>query len=132
MSKQHFQDTSCKIVSCQECDYRQYGHKRVKSGYEDSLVHMYSCIYEISFLLSMLFISVCLKWGNKHTRPGKLDLLFRISHLLNLWQSLFIIRCTIYVQHIYGAIAIKCGHVTAWKAIWIVTVEAADLKSSGC
>ena len=36
----------------------------------------------------------------------------------------------IYTQQIYGATAIKSGHVIAWKAI--VTVEAAGLRESGC
>ena len=67
-------------------------------------------------------------------RPGKLDLLFRISHLLDLRAGgqLFIICYyqTLYtLRQIHHATAIKSGRVIAGKAI--MTVEAAGLEGSG-
>ena len=69
-------------------------------------------------------------------RPGKLDLLFRISHLLNLHvggRSLFInstSKCYLHSVNLhvlrYGH---KSGHVTAWKAI--MTDDTAGLRGSG-
>ena len=77
-----------------------------------------------------------------YIRPGKLDLLFPISHLLDLVvgrQSLFIILHYsllahaiyryMYTWQIYGATAIKSGCVIAWKVI--MTVEVAGLRRSG-
>jgi len=50
------------------------------------------------------------------------------------WQAVIIryllLANCIYTQQIYGVIAIKSGHVIAWKAI--IAVEAAGLKESGC
>ena len=66
-------------------------------------------------------------------RPGKLNLLFRISHLLDLHAGgAVIIHCSnaIHTWQIYRTKAIKSGHVIAWKAI--MTVEAAGLRGSGC
>ena len=57
-------------------------------------------------------------------RPGELDLLFRISHLLNLHvggRSFFIIHyyhmLPTRTRQIYDGMAIRSGHVIAWKAI---------------
>ena len=55
-------------------------------------------------------------------KASKLDLLFCISHLLDLHvgrQSLFITSYIyyIYARPIYGTTAINSGCVTAWKAI---------------
>ena len=65
--------------------------------------------------------------------PVKLDLLFHISHLLDLrvgGQSLFITSISYYIQSAnLCAMAIKSGRVIAWKAI--MTVEAAGLRGSG-
>ena len=52
-------------------------------------------------------------------RPGKLDLLFRISHLLNLCALRAVIinflslANATYAQQIYGPMAIKSGRVIA-------------------
>ena len=67
-------------------------------------------------------------------RPGKLDLLFRISHLLDLRVWVVIIHYSllayaIYTQQIHDTTAIKSGCVIACKAI--MTVEAAGLRGSG-
>ena len=62
---------------------------------------------------------------------AKLDVLFRISHLLNLLiiQARVYSSGAIYTQHIYGAPAIKSGRVIAWMVI--KTVEAAGLRGIG-
>ena len=62
-------------------------------------------------------------------RPGKLNLLFRISHFLDLhagWWSLFIAsKCYFTLDK---STTIKSGHVIAWKAI--MTVEVAGLEET--
>ena len=66
-------------------------------------------------------------------RPGKLDLLFHISHLLDLHaggRSLSLLANTIYTWQIYDAMAIKSGCVIAWKVI--MTVEAAGACRLRC
>ena len=75
--------------------------------------------------------------GELHLHPirlGKLDLLFCISHLLNLraggHYSLLAYRIHMYTRQIYSTTAIKSGCVIAWKAI--MTVEVAGLRRSGC
>ena len=59
-------------------------------------------------------------------RPGKLDLLFHISHLLHLHGRVVTIHYSlifaIYTLKIYDATAIISGCVIVWKAI--MTVEA--------
>ena len=67
-----------------------------------------------------------------HKMLGKLDLLFRISHLLNLHVAgghYLLLANAIYTRQIYGATTIKSGCVTAWKAIMVV--EAAGLSGIG-
>ena len=75
----------------------------------------------------------CVYLSRRSIRPGKLDLLFRINNLLNLHvggQSLFITsKCCIHSANLRHH-SHKSGHVIAWKAI--MTVEAADLRGSGC
>ena len=66
-------------------------------------------------------------------RPGKLDLLFRISHFLDLHaggRSLFIntSKCYIHSANL-STTAIKSECFIAWKAI--MTVEVAGLRGSG-
>ena len=134
-----------KIVGCQKGDSRQYGHLihifaytgRSVRVWRFPCVRMYSCIYEISILLSMLFISICLKWGTKHTktrvRPGKLHLLFHISpftqfaHVQAVIIHYSLLTNAVYTQQIYGTMAIKSGCVIAWKVI--MTVEGAGPRS---
>ena len=61
-------------------------------------------------------------------RLGKLDLLFRISHLHDFQVGGQLLFTTANSWQTYGAI--KSGHVIAYKAI--MTVEAAGLRRSGC
>ena len=65
-------------------------------------------------------------------RPGKLDLLFHISHLLNLhagrWLYSLSLLYAIYTRKIYDATTIKSGCVIVWKAV--MTVEAVGLRGS--
>ena len=62
-----------------------------------------------------------------HVLPDKTELLFRISHFLDLCAGgHFHHSNTIHSQQIYTAIAIKGGRVMVWKAI--MTVETAGLS----
>ena len=80
------------------------------------------------------FLSHTINKFQQPFRPGKVDLLFRISHLLDLHvgglsYSIFITsKCRILAANI-RATAIKSGCVIGWKAI--MTVEAAGLRGSG-
>ena len=69
-------------------------------------------------------------------RPGKIDLLFHISHLLKFACGRTVIihysllANAIYTQQMCSTTAIKSRHVIAWKLI--MTVDAAGLRGSGC
>ena len=75
------------------------------------------------------------KGTSVHIRASKLpvDLLFHISHLLNLRaggrpSSIILLTNGIHTQQIYGT-TIKRGHIIVWKAVMIVQV--AGLLVSG-
>ena len=71
-------------------------------------------------------------------RPGKLHLLFHISHLLDLCVGrgaithYSLLANAKYIQQIYGALAItnKSGCIIAWKEI-MTAEEVAGLRGSG-
>ena len=67
------------------------------------------------------FSGMCTRF---QVRPGKLDLLFCISHLLDLLANV------VYTWQIYSTTSVKSGCGIVWKAI--MTVEAAGLRGSGC